>query len=129
MLIDLIFLVTKQFLKDGIFFYHCYFEPIPHFLLVHASLFLFFLRLILPRLFSRFMNCFHYVQVVLNKKKEFQWQRLALFLRAGATRYAGQWTIQILQRDLITSAKNIYFRRLYALAILLSSRKLEGDKF
>lgn len=27
------------------------------------------------------------IQVVFNKKKEFQWQRLSLFLRVGATRY------------------------------------------
>jgi uncharacterized membrane protein YccC len=31
---------------------------------------------------------FLHFQVVLNRKKEFQWQRLALFLRVGATRYA-----------------------------------------
>ena len=31
---------------------------------------------------------FLHIQVVLNRKKEFQWQRLALFLRVGATRYA-----------------------------------------
>ncbi|TXG49556.1 hypothetical protein EZV62_025431 [Acer yangbiense] len=30
--------------------------------------------------------------VVLNKKKEFQWQRLALFLRVGATRYV-EWKV------------------------------------
>lgn len=34
-----------------------------------------------------FLSLFVSLQVVLNRRKEFQWKRLSLFLRVGATRY------------------------------------------